>query len=120
MYTREEFHQLRLWYQHILTYTHSDFLRNKIQYGRKIWRDAEVMWGDIFFSELGGLGSRVRLSVQEDSTFLGSDCAESSKGQLDQKTNKFFVRISALASKKRLNQKKVTTFFVFFNYLKII
>ena len=27
--------------------------------------------------------------------------------QIDQKTNEIFVRISALASKKRLNQKKV-------------
>ena len=44
--------------------------------------------------------------------------------KIDQKNNEIFLRISALAYKKRLNQKKInkgTLFlFLFYNYLKII
>ena len=51
--------------------THTQtFLEIRYSMEEKIWRDAEVMWGDIFFLESGGLGSRVSLSGKED-------CAES-------------------------------------------
>ena len=37
--------------------------------------------------------------------------------QIDQKSNEIFVRISALASKKRLDQKKYSLLYCFFNHL---
>ena len=39
--------------------------------------------------------------------------------QIDHKINENFVSISAIASKKRLNKKKVKILYSFFNYLKI-
>ena len=58
-----------------------------------------------------------KLSASEGNFFIGGDddAAEDERSvnfemsfwslQIDQKTNKFFVRISALATKKRSNQK---------------
>ena len=47
--------------------THTQtFLEIRYSMEEKIRRDAEVMWGDSFFSELGGLGSRVSLRGKED------------------------------------------------------
>ena len=64
-----------------------------------------------------------KLSDSEGNFFIGGDddAAEDERSvdfemsfwslQIDQKTNKFFVRISALASKKRSNQKNKGTLY---------